>query len=87
MLDLVSLDNAGAIRRASLGRDGWSEASMAAWPELATGAAAGSARLFLADLDNNGALDVVASSPAGTATWLAGEDYTLTRLAGRNRNA
>ncbi len=81
VLDLVSLDSAGAIRRASLGTDGWNEASMAAWPELATGAAAGSARLFLADLDNNGALDVVASSSAGTATWLAGEDYTLTRLA------
>jgi Tfp pilus assembly protein PilF len=81
VLDLVSLDSAGAIRRASLGTDGWNEASIATWPEMRTGTAPGSARLFLADLDNNGALDVVASSPAGTATWLAGEDYALTRLA------
>jgi tetratricopeptide (TPR) repeat protein len=80
VLDLVSLDGAGAIRRASLGTGGWSEASIATWPELGTGTP-GPARLFLADLDNNGALDVVASSPAGTVTWLAGEDYALTRLA------
>ena len=35
---------------------------------------------MLADLDNNGALDLVASGPAGTGIWLAGEDRAMRRL-------
>ena len=85
VLDLVTLDRAGVIRRASLGTSpdtaGWSQASIATWTELPPGTAPGMARLILADLDNNGALDLVASSPAGTALWLAREDYALKRLA------
>ena len=81
VLDLVTLDNGGAIRRASPAADGWSEESIATWTESRPGTAPGTARLILADLDNNGALDVVASSPAGTAVWLASEDYALKRIA------
>jgi tetratricopeptide (TPR) repeat protein len=80
VLDLVTLDNSGVIRRASPGTRGWSEESLATWPELSRGAAPGTARLILADLDNNGGLDLVASGPAGTGIWLAGEDRALRRL-------
>ncbi len=79
-LDLVTLDSSGAIRRASLSTGAWSVESLATWPELSRGAAAGTARLILADVDNNGALDLVASGPAGTGIWLAGEDRAMRRL-------
>ena len=38
-------------------------------------------RLILADLDNNGALDILASDRAGTGIWLAGGDHRLAALA------
>jgi Flp pilus assembly protein TadD len=78
VLDLVALDSTGAIRRASLGSSGWREEPWTRW--TAGGQAAATTRLLLADLDNNGALDLIASSPAGTAVWLAGEDFALTPL-------
>ncbi len=81
-LDLVTLDTTGTIRRESMGAGGWTEDVLASWPESGSGISPGAARLLLADLDNNGAVDVLASSPAGTGIWLAGEDYAFTRFAG-----
>ena len=79
VLDLVTLDTAGVIRRASSGSAGWSEEIWTRW--AAPGSVApGSARLVLADLDNNGALDVVVSTPAASAAWLAGADLAPTPL-------
>jgi Tfp pilus assembly protein PilF len=78
-LDLVTLQGA-AIRRASLGETGWAEAEMATWPAGAVGEPPGAARLFLADLDNNGALDLVVSGAAGTGLWLADEKRALRPL-------
>ena len=56
---------------------------IASWPESGSRITPGAARLLLADLDNNGALDVLASGAAGTGIWLAGEDYTFARFAGQ----
>src|SRR5690606_14057158 len=39
-----------------------------------------SARLFAADLDNNGALDLVASTGAGAIAWLATDDGSFAVL-------
>ena len=78
-LDLVVFDASGSIRRASLAGDGWETAELAAWPQAPDGEA-GSVRLFAADLDNNGALDLVASGMARTAVWLAGEGGTFQPL-------
>lgn len=80
VLDLVTLDASGAIRRASATAAGWDDALLATW-DAAAGAAAGSHRLFLADLDNNGALDLVASGAGGSAAWLAGEGGVYRSLA------
>jgi tetratricopeptide (TPR) repeat protein len=81
VLDLVTLDTEGTIRRASFGTAGWDQDAIATWPELRASAGRGAARVILADLDNNGALDLVASGNVGTGIWLAGEDHALTRLA------
>ena len=70
-LDLVTLETLGAIRRASLASQGGT-VPWTAWPELEAGNSS-PARLFLADLDNNGALDLVVSGPAPTAIWLERE--------------
>lgn len=70
-LDIVTLDRAGAIHRLSRGRDGWQQATVATWTDAPTNLAPGSARIFLADLDNNGALDLVASGSGGSRIWLA----------------
>ena len=74
VLDLVTLETLGAIRRASLAAQTAGTRSRGPrgrnWRRRTS---ASPARLFLADLDNNGALDLVASGPAGTGIWLAGE--------------
>jgi Tfp pilus assembly protein PilF len=89
VIDLVTEDSRGAIRRSSangLGiADDGAPGPGTSWSgqELAPGtasAAIGTARLFLADLDNNGALDVVASAAGQTHVWLAGERYGLQPL-------
>ena len=81
VLDLVTLDTTGTIRRESMAAGGWNQDVLASWPESGSGISPGSARLLLADLDNSGAVDVLASSPAGTGIWLAGEDHTFARFA------
>src|SRR5581483_5689060 len=78
----------GTVRRLSRGRGAWENRTLAAWPEAAArpgagrsssapppgGPAAGDDRIFLADLDNNGALDVLASSAGRTRVWLGAGD-------------
>ena len=79
--DLVTLDAAGALRRASRVDGGWNQADLAAWGDLPPGGAPGAYRLFLEDVDNNGALDIVASGAGRSAIWLAGADGDLLRLS------
>ena len=79
VLDLVGLDGSGVVRRASLTTDGaaWVTEQVAAWANLATGTDVGTHRLLLADLDNNGAVDLVGSGPTGSQVWLGDEQGTL----------
>jgi hypothetical protein len=51
------------------------------WLQSAPVAADGTTRLFVADLDNNGALDLVVSSSSGSAAWLADGNQVLAPLA------
>ena len=76
-LDLALLDAAGRLWRGSWTGAAWETSETATWAAFPAGAAPGSHRLLLADLDNNGALDVLASGPAGTRTWLADERSRL----------
>jgi Tfp pilus assembly protein PilF len=72
-VDLITLGADGSIGRSSLTNDGWTRQTLASWSSFPNNTAPGSARLLIADLDNNGAIDIVGSSPLGSAIWLADE--------------
>lgn len=69
-LDLVLLRADGSVVLASPGATGWSTRVVARWSGF-TPVAPGAVVLLAADLDNNGAPDLLASSPAGTRVWLS----------------
>ena len=80
-LDLVALDRTGVVRRLSYGAGGWEQRTIANWTDPIDAAETSDYSLFLADLDNNGALDLVVSSPGRTRIWLGDETNTLQPLA------
>jgi tetratricopeptide (TPR) repeat protein len=80
VLDLLTLDTGGSIRRAFLEAGQWVQEELVAWPDRGTDATVGSSRLFLADLDNNGALDLIASIPGRSGIWLAGVENNFSPL-------
>jgi Tfp pilus assembly protein PilF len=69
-LDLILLDADGTVRLRSLEAGRWVATELARWPDIPSDAGL-PARLLLADLDNNGALDVVAATASRTRVWLA----------------
>ena len=76
-LDVATLDAAGEVWRTSWNDGSWSRESIGEWPAVPADAAPGSQRLLPADLDNNGALDLLGSGPQGTRVWLADERSVL----------
>ena len=75
VLDLVALEADGTVTRLSAtgNRHAWELQPVTVWAAVPNAAPAGTYRLFLADLDNNGGLDVVGSGPTGTQVWLSDE--------------
>ena len=73
VLDLLALEAGGTVQRLSATGDqqAWDLQPVTTWATLPAEAPAGSYRLFLADLDNNGGLDLVGSGPTGTQVWLS----------------
>jgi len=78
-IDIVVLESRGAIKKISRQGAGWTTTEIAMWPGL-TGASPGAYRLLAADLDNNGALDVIAAGGGRSRIWLAGVDHRLEDL-------
>ena len=76
-LDLALLDADGRLWRGSWDGAAWETGEIAAWDGFPAGAAPGSHRLLLADLDNNGGLDMLGSGASGTRLWLADEASRL----------
>lgn len=81
VLDVVTLSAAGEIRASWTRNGNWRSDQLARWPDAVDAAAVGRYRIFLEDLDNNGALDLVVSTPATTRAWLAGRKHTFDAAA------
>jgi tetratricopeptide (TPR) repeat protein len=82
-LDLIVLQRDGVVLRLSdksEGRD-WQVAELCRWSNAASQPALQAAQLFIADLDNNGALDVLVSGALDGQIWLADETGRLQPLA------
>jgi tetratricopeptide (TPR) repeat protein len=79
-IDAVTIDTSGVVRLTSRSGESWTTRESARWDGLA-GAVPGSLRLIAADLDNNGALDLIASGRGETRTWLASGGPQLQPLA------
>jgi tetratricopeptide (TPR) repeat protein len=71
--DVVTLAVDGAIRRTSMHNGQWSTGQIAKWPDAIAADAVGAYRIFIEDLDNNGALDLVVSGGGKTRVWLLGD--------------
>jgi len=77
LLDLVALDGAGVVRRLSYRAAGWEQSTLANVTDPIDPADAGSYGIFLNDLDNNGALDLLVSGGGRSRIWLGDETNTL----------
>lgn len=88
LLDLVAVLPGGALARLSWAENGqgWTSTSLASVPNPSVNLA-GEVRLHAADIDNNGAIDLVlgqvspsAGRTAGALVWLAGSSGRLNQL-------
>jgi len=70
VLDVITLDSGGAIARTSSLDGQWQTQELAKWPDAIAAGAAGAYRIFVEDLDNNGALDLAVSGAGRTHLWL-----------------
>jgi Tfp pilus assembly protein PilF len=82
MLDLVALDGAGVVRQLTYGRAGWEPHTLATWIDRIDAADIGSFGVFLADLDNNGAIDLLVSGAGRSRVWLGDEKNTWRPFSG-----
>jgi tetratricopeptide (TPR) repeat protein len=82
-LELLGLDATGVVSRfTSDGDTGWNGGvGIVTWPAFPTDARPGSYRLWLADLDNSGSLDVAAAGGGASRAWLADEAGRFAALA------
>jgi tetratricopeptide (TPR) repeat protein len=78
-VDVVTLDASGVVRLTSRPGESWATREIGRWDGIA-GASPGSHRLIAADLDNNGALDLIASGGGESRIWLADGDHRLQPL-------
>ncbi len=76
IIDVVTLDAKGIVGKVSWMNGAWTVSEIATWPGF-TGSGPGTGRLLAADLDNNAALDLIASAPGTSHAWLANEDHRL----------
>jgi Flp pilus assembly protein TadD len=78
IFDIITLDSDGRIRRTWL-HGSWRSVEIAAWDKFDFRTA--DVRLLTGDLDNNGALDLIAAGGGQSRVWLANERHELVSLA------
>jgi tetratricopeptide (TPR) repeat protein len=76
-MDVTTLDMSGAIKRTWRRGETWTVADLAVWDSFPF---AGSPRLLSADLDNNGALDLIASGNGDTRILLGTAEHQFQPL-------
>jgi tetratricopeptide (TPR) repeat protein len=76
IVDVLSLDTMGIVRQTSHIEGQWETREIAQWQRL-NRAAPGTHRLLTGDLDNNGALDLIAAGGGESRIWLGGVDRRL----------
>ncbi|MCI0488483.1 MAG: FG-GAP-like repeat-containing protein [Blastocatellia bacterium] len=83
-LDLVALEADGRVSGISYREESadWTVAEIARWPEVSNKATSETFRLFAADLDNNGGVDLIASGSTEGQVFLSGEQGKFQLLAG-----
>jgi hypothetical protein len=81
LFDVLGIAGDGALVRLSLAEDrlGWETRTITRVAGMPAGVAPGSARLLAADLDNNGATDLIVAGPSSSRVLLGGggERFTL----------
>jgi Tfp pilus assembly protein PilF len=70
VVDVITLGSDGAVRRLTRKGEQWEAQTLATWPDRIEATTVGVYRLFLADMDNNGAVDLVVSGAGRTRVWL-----------------
>jgi tetratricopeptide (TPR) repeat protein len=85
-LEIVTLGANGIVQQTSRRRGEWQTQQVANWSDAIDSRAVGDYRIFLADLDNNGALDLVVSGGGRTRMWMfdGGPERAAPRDAGRD---
>jgi tetratricopeptide (TPR) repeat protein len=81
-IDLIALRGDGSVLRFADRDHGknWDVSVLARWEKVPAGAAPGSVRLLAVDLDNNGAVDLLASGEGGGIAWLGDGTGKFTEL-------
>jgi Tfp pilus assembly protein PilF len=84
IVDILGVGSDGVVTRLSTQLNGSSfEAAQVARFDAPPGLTPGNARLLVADLDNNGAGDLIASGPAGSRTALASSGGSFRQAGGQ----
>jgi tetratricopeptide (TPR) repeat protein len=78
-MDIITIDSSGIVRNASWTNGAWVVTEAARWAGF-PGADPGVVRLLVADLDNNGALDLIAAARGASQLWLADQSHRLAVL-------
>jgi Tfp pilus assembly protein PilF len=76
--DLLAMDEGGQVQRVTRRGDRWETAAVVRWEGFDSSRSGH--RLLVADLDNNGALDLIATGGFESRIWLADERHQLTGL-------
>jgi hypothetical protein len=79
-IDILVLEGSGAVRKVTWGGANWNVAEIANWASFKSGGS-GAGRLLLADLDNNAALDLIASAAGESRIWLGDQQHQLAPLS------
>ena len=78
---LIALRDDGVVQQFSDDGLKWQTSELAHWKDLPKDGQVGSYRLLIADLDNNGGMDLAMAGPHGASVWLSDEQEKFSPLS------